>query len=173
MAIPTLITELSTTAASNPPAGSESPTDGDNHLRAAYSFIAKNYAEKAPLASPTFTGVASFANLPTVGGNELGYRSLLNSRTVSGGGTTIAADNGLLVIAGGNMNFNAGEMPVHSIVSICNPSANTYTLYQASGMVLRLAGTTKTGDLTLGPQALVTCWWYSSQECFVSGAGVS
>ena len=56
MAIPTLITDLSTTASSNPPAGSESTIEGDNHIRAAYAFIAQNYSEKAPKASPTFTG---------------------------------------------------------------------------------------------------------------------
>ena len=59
MAIPTLITDLSTTASSNPPAGSESTIEGDNHIRAAYAFIAQNYANKANLASPTFTGTVT------------------------------------------------------------------------------------------------------------------
>lgn len=43
MPVPTSITDLSTTATSNPPAGSETPQEGDNHLRAAYSFIRAIY----------------------------------------------------------------------------------------------------------------------------------
>jgi hypothetical protein len=56
MPVPTSITDLSTTAASNYPAASEAPIDGDNYLRAHASFIAQNYANKATIASPTFTG---------------------------------------------------------------------------------------------------------------------
>lgn len=43
MPIPTNITDLSTTPASNSPAGSENPIEGDNHLRVAYSFIRQLY----------------------------------------------------------------------------------------------------------------------------------
>ena len=39
MPVPANISDLSTTAGSNPPTGSETPQEGDNHLRAAYSFI--------------------------------------------------------------------------------------------------------------------------------------
>lgn len=48
MPVPTAITDLSTTAASNSPSGSESPMpDLDNYLRAAFAFIAQNYASLA------------------------------------------------------------------------------------------------------------------------------
>lgn len=40
MPIPSAITDLSSTASSNPPSGSDSPITADNHLRQAYSFIA-------------------------------------------------------------------------------------------------------------------------------------
>lgn len=43
MAVPTAITDLSTTASSNSPSGSENPKEGDNHLRAGYSFIRTLY----------------------------------------------------------------------------------------------------------------------------------
>jgi hypothetical protein len=43
MPIPTSITDLSTTAASNSPSGSEPPIEGDNHLRTAYAFIRQLY----------------------------------------------------------------------------------------------------------------------------------
>jgi hypothetical protein len=44
MPVPTLITDLSTTAASNSPATTESPGDGDNYIRAHASFIALLYS---------------------------------------------------------------------------------------------------------------------------------
>lgn len=56
MPVPTLITELSTTAGSNSPAGSESPVDGDNYLRAHGAFIAQlnaNKLDKAGTVTPT------------------------------------------------------------------------------------------------------------------------
>ncbi len=43
MPIPSNITDLSTTPAANSPAGSDTPTEGDNHIRTAYSFIRQLY----------------------------------------------------------------------------------------------------------------------------------
>lgn len=40
MPVPSSINDIFTTAGSNPPGGGETPGEGDNHLRAAYSFIA-------------------------------------------------------------------------------------------------------------------------------------
>lgn len=62
MAVPTLLSSLSTTAASNPPAGSENTfPDLDNHLRAAYAFIAEVRDSVAAIPSvegyPTLTVV--------------------------------------------------------------------------------------------------------------------
>lgn len=41
MPVPASIDDLSTTASSNSPSGSETPTEGDNYLRAAFAFIAQ------------------------------------------------------------------------------------------------------------------------------------
>lgn len=48
MPVPSAITDLSTTAGSNYPAGSESPTTVDDYLRAHASFIAQLYATIIP-----------------------------------------------------------------------------------------------------------------------------
>lgn len=45
MPIPTSIDDLSTTAASNSPSGSDSPTEGDNYLRAVQSVVRQVYDE--------------------------------------------------------------------------------------------------------------------------------
>jgi hypothetical protein len=47
MPVPNAITDLSTTPAVNSPAGSEAPTEGDNHLRTVYAFIRELYNDKA------------------------------------------------------------------------------------------------------------------------------
>ncbi len=43
MPVPPDISSLSTNPTSNPPAGTESPTEGDNHLRTIYAFIRQVY----------------------------------------------------------------------------------------------------------------------------------
>lgn len=62
MPVPTLVSSLSQTAGSNSPAGSDAPTVADDHLRAAYAFIAglrdgKGYTAAATVASATTTDV--------------------------------------------------------------------------------------------------------------------
>lgn len=62
MPVPTLITDLSATAASNSPSGSEAPTEGDNHLRTAYAFIRQLYDGVSGVAYPTLARLASTAS---------------------------------------------------------------------------------------------------------------
>jgi hypothetical protein len=63
MPVPTARTDLSTTAASNSPAGSEAiGTNADDYIRAAFKFIRENYDDvllRATIASPTFTGTVT------------------------------------------------------------------------------------------------------------------
>ncbi len=77
MPVPTLITDLSTTIASNSPAGGDTPADGDNHIRALAAFIASimansgngwtsPYAVATALnASNLTSGTVPTARLPT------------------------------------------------------------------------------------------------------------
>ena len=68
MAVPVNIGDLSTTAASNGPSGtSEYISVGDDYLRAHASFIAGLNSSKAPKASPTFSGTASFGDVSFAG----------------------------------------------------------------------------------------------------------
>jgi hypothetical protein len=117
MPVPALITDLSTTAASNSPAGSESVApDLDNYLRAHAGFIAENYTNKAPKASPTFTGTTTVALL------GVGTSSVEAQVNVYGTGQTTAAitdagvtgatvflqDAASAVGSGGAVTFGAG-----------------------------------------------------------------
>lgn len=64
MPVPSAITDLSQTAASNSPSGSDSPTVLDDHHRAAYSFLAqhrdgKGYSLEATVASASTTDIGA------------------------------------------------------------------------------------------------------------------
>jgi hypothetical protein len=74
MPVPSQITDLSDTAAVNSPAGSEAPTEGDNHLRTAYAFIRQLYDVKA-----------STADLGTVGTITAGDAMIAVKSTLTGG----------------------------------------------------------------------------------------
>ena len=53
MAVPTLFSQLSTTASSNDPADSEAVSQGDDHLRQIYAFIRSLYDDKVDATDPT------------------------------------------------------------------------------------------------------------------------
>lgn len=77
MPVPAAITDLNVSAGSNSPAGSESVFPNlDDYLRALSSFIAQLNANKAALASPTFTGTVT---APTFAGALTGNASTATS----------------------------------------------------------------------------------------------
>ena len=59
MATPSSMVDLSTTAASNSPAGSESPTAGDDFLRAIQAILRHTNAKGADIASATTTDIGA------------------------------------------------------------------------------------------------------------------
>lgn len=68
MPVPTLVSELSTTAGSNSPSGSDSPTVADDHLRAGYSFIAQHrdgsgFTQESTIASAGTTDIGASTSL--------------------------------------------------------------------------------------------------------------
>ena len=86
MAVPTLITELSTTAASNAPSGSDSPATLDDIQRAHAAFIAQLYAEKVTLTGDeSIAGVKTFASAPVVPGLNGGQLAGLRNKIINGG----------------------------------------------------------------------------------------
>ena len=59
MPIPTVITDLSATIASNSPAGGDPPTQGDDFIRALSAFIRQNYDAQLPAADLSSTADAA------------------------------------------------------------------------------------------------------------------
>lgn len=56
---------------------------------------------------------------------------------------------------------------------IYNDSAAAITITQGSGVTLRLAGTTTTGNRTIAARGLASVWCNGTAEYLMSGAGVS
>ena len=55
---------------------------------------------------------------------------------------------------------------------IYNNSASSILITQGSGLTLRTAGTTITGNVTIPPRGLATVWVNSTTEYILSGSGV-
>ena len=164
MALPTNIGDLSTTASSNYPDSTEALTTGDDTLRQWAAFIATLHADKAPKASPTFTGTVT---LPL---GEAGTRSIV--RVASTGKTIDATDNGKCISTSGNITVPDAVMSAGNAVSIYNSSASSISIVQGSGVTLQQAAGT-TGTKTLAAKGLVTIWWDTASVAVISGAGLS
>jgi hypothetical protein len=87
MPIPSAITDLSTTPASNSPAGSETPIEGDNHLRTAYAFIKQVYDG---ITASGNAQLASLQNTSVVGNGDALIGEL---RTATGAVATTAHEH--------------------------------------------------------------------------------
>ena len=146
MPVTTDITTLSTTAASNSPAGTEDRTTTDDYLRQIHAFIATLYADKAALTIPSVTTTGLTAGTTHKG------KCLSTS-----GDITVP-----------NSTFVAGD-----VFSVYNNSASAVSIIQGSGVTLRLGGSTTTGSRTLAARGMATVWFNGASEAIVSGAGVS
>lgn len=107
MPIPNVIGDLSTTASSNGPAGTETPTDGDGYLRAHAGFIAElrdklnGTSDTGTIKNATFSGTmagaATWSGLQTFAGGIAGTFSSGISSTTGAFSGLVAAAVGLTV----------------------------------------------------------------------------
>lgn len=110
MPVPSVITDLSTVAASNSPAGSDAVfPDLDNYIRALSAFIAQNYTLKANLASPTFTGTVTLADA-AASGTITSPNFFVGSLTSSSGAFGVGGGNGSYIAAYGTAASGTGDM---------------------------------------------------------------
>lgn len=118
MAVPTSISELSTTPGVNPPSGSDSPTVTDDHFRAAYSFIKTLSDDKADSADAvlltgdqTIAGIKTFSSAPVVPNDSFALAKLQNIATarILGRSTASSGDIEELTL-GANLTLVAGVL---------------------------------------------------------------
>lgn len=113
MAVPTSFSDLSTTAASNSPSGSETPAEGDNHFRITYAFLRSILDNSgngwtSPYWALTATGPSISATTVTWSGNPThsGNHTFSGNVTVQGN-TTLGNAGTDTVTTNGNVTHNA------------------------------------------------------------------
>lgn len=128
MTVPTLITDLSATAGSNPPSGAESVINGDDHLRAHGAFIRQLYDSI----------LALLANLSVSGNTILGDSS---SDTLNVGA------NGIVKDSAGNTGFGAAAVANYRIDAY--GTVRSVGGETTSGYGFRVLNSTQTGGGSL------------------------
>jgi len=95
-----------------------------------------------------------------------------NSQT--GAYTLVATDNGKHInITTGGVTVPNSVFSIGNVVSIYNDSGSNQTITQGTGVTLRLAGGSATGNRTLGQYGLCTALCVGSGEFVISGAGLT
>jgi hypothetical protein len=116
------------------------------------------------------TGILSSTQINDAGGN---VRALTNNAK-SGSYTLAIGDVGELInITTGGVTIPPSIFSAGDSVTIYNNSGSSQTITQGSGVTLRLAGTTSTGNRTLDQRGITTVMCVASNEFVISGAGLS
>lgn len=97
-------------------------------------------------------------------------RTPLSSET---SGTLTAASANKRVKATAGVTINDGVFTAEDGLEIYNDSDSSITLTQDTGMTLRLAGTTSTGNRTLAARAIAYVYFDTNADAAVGGSGVS
>lgn len=124
MAIPTTMADLSTTAATNSPAGSESPSNGDDFLRAIQAILRATNAKGADIASATTTDI---------GASTGEFVDVTGTTTITGLGT----------IASGivrTVRFTGALTLTHNATSLILPSSANITTANGDVAMFRSLG---------------------------------
>jgi len=174
MPVPATIDDLSTTAGSNSPSGSETPKDGDNYIRSLSSFIASlrdklnGTAATGTVKDATFTGTHTFS-----AGNLLSglYTPTLADVSNSTNRTAYECQYlrvGDTVTVSGQFIAAAVSAPGVVIVSMTLPITSSFTQFRhAGGSGMQVSSTTydAMGIYANPGSSVVHCL------CTASGAG--
>lgn len=177
MPVPTAITDLSSTASSNSPAGTDSPVDGDNFIRALSKFIRDLYdgaltLSNKTIASPIITGTATFSGAAT------GITDLTTTgNTVLGNASTDTLDvgnGGLVKDASGNVGVGVAPTQKLDVNGAAIRFTNgTYTTYFGG---TSLAASSAANDSTIrwdgASGSLVFSYQGTAPKLTISSAGL-
>jgi len=119
--------------------------------------------------NPT-TGIVSATQINDAGGN---VRALTNNIKSTSYVLAIGDVGELINISTGGVTVPQNIFSAGDNVTIYNNSASSQTITQGSGVTLRLAGTTATGNRTLELRGLAAVLCVASNEFVISGAGLA
>ena len=87
--------------------------------------------------------------------------------------TVVAGDKGKSIDTTSNVTIRASVFTVGDVIVVTNTSATNSSILAASGVTIRLAGSTKTGTRTLAGYGVATLRMVSNNVWFASGAGLT
>lgn len=90
-------------------------------------------------------------------------------RSAETSGTLTAASANKVVVTSAGVTINDGVFTADDVIVIYNDSASGVTITQDTGMTLRFAGSTSTGNRTLAARGVCTIYVLSSTEAIISG----
>lgn len=90
-------------------------------------------------------------------------------RSAETSGTLSAASANKVVVTSAGVTINDGVFTADDVIVIYNDSASGVTITQDTGMTLRFAGSTSTGNRTLAARGVCTIYVLSSTEAIISG----
>jgi hypothetical protein len=129
MPVPSAITDLSQTAASNYPTGSEAQTTADNYFRAHASFIAglrdgKGFGAEVDIASAATT---------TIGGSDSLFVRITGTTTITSFGTTYNGPRFIRFAGALTLTYNASTLVIPGAVNITTAAGDTCIATPISG----------------------------------------
>ena len=123
----------------------------------------------------TFVGFSTFKNDVyvagvTTSGSYVGRHSDVPKSGKTGAHVLVATDAGQCIsITTGGVTVNNSVFAAGDVVSIYNDSGSSQTITQGTGVTLRKAGSSTTGNLTLQERGMITIWFKLASEAIVSG----
>lgn len=139
MPIPSTIADLSTTASSNSPQGSDSPTEGDNYIRALSAIIAQEHAALLASTAATFgAGRVGFSAALDYVANTIGWavqRTGITPTMCGAVGDGVTDDTAALQAWANSEFTKVGEPKTFKVTGQITFAADTLKL-DARGMVI-------------------------------------
>ena len=84
-----------------------------------------------------------------------------------------ASDTGkLITMTTGDLSILSGVFSAGDAVTIHNKSSSSFSILQQSGVTLRFAGSSLTGNRTLAQRGIATITCISSNQYIISGSGL-
>lgn len=106
-------------------------------------------------------------------GNELGYRRLELTNVLSSPTTATRAIHGKGYYASQTLTVPANVFVGGDMFTVIAANPSSISIVQGSGLTLRLAGTTSTGNRSLATNGIATIIFVSATQALISGPGVS